>query len=243
MQYKAVIFDVGGTLLRWGDWPVFERFLRKHSECAQDSPSAQLRTDASLLRELMISHFNRNRAGAVGQGANEDEVWSYWQRVLAVALREWNRPDYGDHLLEPMASAVVLGQMDELFTDTRSTLDRLRSSGVTLGVISNWNRNLPHELARLGLDVHFEFVIVSSIAGVAKPAPEIFNMGLRAAGCESHEALYVGDNVDDDCLGAHGVGMDVVLIDRTGRLQHRPSSCTRVYSSLEELTDDLLRTT
>jgi HAD superfamily hydrolase (TIGR01509 family) len=163
--------------------------------------------------------------------------------VLATTLREWNRPEYGNQLLDPMASAVVLGHMDDLFTDTRSTLIRLRSAGVGLGVISNWNRNLPQELARLGLDTHFQFVIVSAIVGVAKPSPEIFHMGLRAAGCDAHKALYVGDNVDDDCVGAHGVGMHVALIDRSAELGAKPPPCTRVYSSLEELTDDLLRCT
>jgi putative hydrolase of the HAD superfamily len=130
--------------------------------------------------------------------------------------------------------------MDDLFEDTVETLTKLQRAGFRMGVISNWNRNLPDELARLGVDTYFDFVIASAIVGVAKPSPEIFHIGLRAAACQPQEALYVGDNVADDCAGAHGVGMDVALIDRSDNPMHETTPCTRVFSSLKALADHLL---
>ena len=213
MTYKYIIFDVGGTLLRWGDVSLFARFL---SDYAKDIGDEQLAADSAALRRLMIETFERNRHTAVGMGATEESVISFWRRTLQEALALWQRPGYDDEMLEPLTQAVVNGAFDDLFEDTLETLERLRTAGYRLGVISNWNENLPQELSRLGLDRYLDFVIVSSLVGVAKPSPEIFRLGLERAGCAPHEALYVGDNVGDDCEGARRAGLDVALIRRQG---------------------------
>jgi len=237
MKYMAVIFDVGGTLVRWGGSSLFARFLSHYARCVSRD---QLMEDAALLRQVMIDTFARHRHAAVGMGATEDTVLAFWHRVLQETLQLWQRPGYSAHMLAPLTHSVVMGHFDALFQDTVDTLSRLSSAGLRLGVISNWNQNLPHELANWGLDRFFDFVIVSSLVGVAKPSPEIFRLGLTRASCEPRQALYVGDNVLDDCAGARGVGMDAVLIRREGTLQQEEALCSAVYPSLSALADTLL---
>ena len=236
-RYKYIIFDVGGTLLRWDDPPAFARFL---ADYAKNVSPEQIAADAAALRQLMIETFARHRHAAVGMGAKEEILVRLWREVLKETLELWKRPGYSEDLLEPLITAVVLGQFDALFDDALETLERLRAAGYRLGIISNWNENLPQELSRLGLDRYFDFVVVSSLVGVAKPSPEIFRIGLARAGCQPEEALYVGDNVMDDCLGARRAGLDVALIHRHGEAKTAQLLCTAVYPSLTALANALL---
>lgn len=236
-RYKYIIFDVGGTLLRWGDPPVFARFLSDH---AKGVDAEQIAADAAELRRFILETFARYRRALVGMGAEESSLVNLWRKVLGEALDLWKRPGYSEDLLEPLISALVNGHFDALFDDTLETLERLRAAGYRLGVVSNWNENLPYELSQLGLNRYFDFVVVSSLVGVAKPSPEIFHIALERAGCQPQEALYVGDNVLDDCVGAYGAGLDVALINRRGNAETTPPPCTMVFPSLRALANALL---
>jgi putative hydrolase of the HAD superfamily len=236
-RYKYVIFDVGGTLVRWGDADLFATFL---TGFALDLHPTQIAIDGAHLRSRMIESFNESRHAAVGLGATGDSVTRFWREVLKETLVEWGRPGYAQGMLEPLTHAVTMGAFDIPFEDAIETLQDLRAAGYRLGVVSNWNENLPVELAHWGLDTYFDFVIASSLVGVAKPSPEIFQIALDKAGCQAHEALYVGDNVIDDCQGATGAGLAAALIRRdTGSLA-QGVPCTMIFSSLAALADRLL---
>jgi HAD superfamily hydrolase (TIGR01509 family) len=237
MRYKYIIFDIGGTLLRWGEASLFARFLAAH---APQSCPDELVADAQDLQRMMIEAFHRNRHHAVGMGAEEKDFEAFWRQVLDDTLRQWKHPRYGGELLEPFTRAVLEGHFDVPFDDARDTLQRLRDKGFRLGVISNWSQHLPDELERLGLAPYFDFVIVSSLVGVAKPSPEIFRLGLAKAGCQAHEALYVGDNISDDCEGARRAGLDVALIDHRGSYTADPVPCSAVFPDLATLASKLV---
>jgi len=236
-KYKYVIFDVGGTLVRWGGPQIFSSFL---AGFARDLDSRQLASDGALLRRLMIETFALSRHEAVGLGATGDSIVSFWQEVLSQTLARWCRPGYREGMLEPLTYAVTMGKFDILFEDAVSALTTLSAAGYGLGVISNWNENLPNELAYWGIDSFFDFVIVSSLVGVAKPSPEIFRMGLTNAGCEPHEALYVGDHAVDDCEGATGAGLDTALICRASDSPADHVSCSMIFPNLATLVDRLI---
>ena len=52
--------------------------------------------------------------------------------------------------------------------------------------------------------------------GVEKPAPRLFEIALREAGCEPHELLHVGDSPKSDVAGALNADVEPVLLDRDG---------------------------
>ena len=80
-------------------------------------------------------------------------------------------------------------------------------------VLSNAdNGYLMPNLARL--DVEFETVLSSETARVYKPLPGLFEEILRQLGVTPAEAVYVGDRQYEDVLGATGVGMNAVWINR-----------------------------
>jgi len=110
-----------------------------------------------------------------------------------------------------------------VFPDVVPALAALRQRGLCLGVVSNFDTRLTRICAGLGLADAFHFILPSSQAGSAKPAPAIFHRALRLAATPPHLTVMVGDSPEDDVAGAAAVGCQAILLDRQGRGQHLPT--------------------
>ena len=86
-----------------------------------------------------------------------------------------------------------------------------------MGAVSNWVWNLPELLHALDLVRHFDFIAASARIGFEKPHPRIFEWALGQADVPPASVIHVGDHLDADVEGARGVGIEGVLIDRSGR--------------------------
>jgi putative hydrolase of the HAD superfamily len=125
-----------------------------------------------------------------------------------------------------------------LFSDVQDTLVRLRSRGIRLGVLSNFPPHLEETLKLHGIHGYFDFYVVSSLVGMEKPDPAIFELAIERAGVPKEEILYVGDNVDDDIRGARAVGLPAILIDRHDRWLEADCVRIRSLSELAEVAGD-----
>jgi len=56
-------------------------------------------------------------------------------------------------------------------------------------------------------------IVDSTVLGIAKPDPRIFDPAIEALGTARERTLYVGDTVHADVLGAGAAGMPVVQLD------------------------------
>ena len=106
---------------------------------------------------------------------------------------------------------------------------------MTLGMISNMNRDGSELANRLGLDSYLDFTITSLELGTAKPHPPVFLAALAKARADPHEALHIGDQLISDVHGARRVGINPVLLDRD-RIHTDIRDCPRI-ESLSELPD------
>jgi putative hydrolase of the HAD superfamily len=113
--------------------------------------------------------------------------------------------------------AAMLGALEfKPFADVLPALRELRGQGLRLVVVSNWDCSLPEWLDRAGIGELVDGAVSSAALGVAKPAPAVFEAGLRLAGCDAAEALFVGDSVDNDVHGARAAGLRALLVKRAG---------------------------
>ncbi len=101
-----------------------------------------------------------------------------------------------------------------VYDDVLPALEQLRTAGLRLSVISNFDARLYGLLEGLGLDHYFETVTISSEAGYAKPAPELFKFALARSETSADQALHVGDAPHLDVAGANAAGIEAVLIRR-----------------------------
>lgn len=104
----------------------------------------------------------------------------------------------------------------ELFDDAVPALERV-SQAAPLGLITNGPTDIQQpKIDLLGIESHFDFVLISESVGYWKPEPEIFWMGLEIAGVEASDAIYVGDSPIADVPGARAAGMTAVWMNRAG---------------------------
>lgn len=86
------------------------------------------------------------------------------------------------------------------------TLDRLRSAGLALACVANWDASLADFLERAGVAHRFDAIVSSAEAGVLKPDVRIFRLALGRLGVAAGRALHIGDD-DVDREGAAAAGM------------------------------------
>jgi len=101
-----------------------------------------------------------------------------------------------------------------LFEDVLPTLKMLKGRGLILGLLTNLDRDMAAICRQLGLESYLDFVVTSEEAGSDKPNPPIFLAALEKAGVKPAEAIHVGDQYQIDVVGARGVGIGPILIDR-----------------------------
>jgi putative hydrolase of the HAD superfamily len=120
---------------------------------------------------------------------------------------------------------------------SREALDRLRSAGYRLGVVSNSDGKVAQALEAAGLRECFDVIIDSTLIGVEKPDPRIFQAALEALEVKPEETLYVGDLYEVDIVGARSAGLHAALMVRPGA--EGREGCPTV-ESLEQLVNELL---
>ena len=119
-----------------------------------------------------------------------------------------------------------------LFDDVLPNLDLLRGRGLTLGLITNMNRDGGELAESLGLAPYLDFTVTSIEVGAEKPHPPIFLAALAKAGAEPGEVVHVGDQITSDVEGARGVGISPILLDRDGN-HPDVEDCPRIESLME----------
>lgn len=100
----------------------------------------------------------------------------------------------------------------EVLPDANKVLQLVKSKGLTIGVVSNFDKRLEKVLSSVGLLHNFDFVLGSQLVGHAKPDPMIFQKALDLAGVCASKAVHVGDNVENDYLGSRSVGISGLLL-------------------------------
>jgi HAD superfamily hydrolase (TIGR01509 family) len=118
-------------------------------------------------------------------------------RAAAIILRE--------HLARNVWCRVGVG--------VDAALTRLRAAGFRLAVVSNSEGTVEAMLEEVGLRRHFETVLDSTVVGLVKPDPRIFQLALDRLGASPSETVMVGDSPSADVVGARGAGLRAALLD------------------------------
>jgi putative hydrolase of the HAD superfamily len=121
-----------------------------------------------------------------------------------------------------------------IFDDVLLTLKGLKEQNFTLGLLTNLPSGIDTICENLGVKPYLDFIVTSAEAGADKPNPAIFRLALERAGVNSTEAVHVGDQYHLDIIGARGVGINTILLDRFD-FYPDVNDCPRIHS-LTELT-------
>jgi len=220
-RVKAVLFDLGGTLLKTTEIPyVMERVLKDRGV----NRSLEEITEAWKKAEESLNFRDLTRL--------LDEFWVQWNVRILRNLRV--RSD-----IRVLAEFIASHWWDysnvTLYPDAEKILPLLKERGLKVGVVTNGLRSDVDEiLPKVGLEGFFDVVVVIDTLRRMKPDVEVFQYALERLGVESSGAIFVGDEVKADYEGAKRCGLTVYLIDRDGKVQDEG---VRKISSLEELLE------
>lgn len=103
-----------------------------------------------------------------------------------------------------------------LYDDVLPAMRSLHAQGLLLGLISNTHRSLDAFRSHFELEGLIAGAVASSNHGYNKPHPSIFRAALELLDVQAGEAVMVGDNFKHDIAGARAVGMQAVLLRRSG---------------------------
>jgi putative hydrolase of the HAD superfamily len=123
------------------------------------------------------------------------------------------------------------------FTDVIEELSQLQKIGYQVILISDGLAVKQYEkLHRLGILKFFTEIFVSEEIGLTKPNPELFNHCLTEMNVLPSESIYIGDRMDRDIKPANAVGMNTILIHRSGKYDPRVSHISYSYEADYEIT-------
>jgi FMN phosphatase YigB (HAD superfamily) len=216
-KYDTVMFDVGGTLIGPIAPDPYIRFFSAH-----DVPVDMVSVD--FCHDVLRRHSQlwlQHRAS----GGDPDIDGYLWLAAFQAALGPFRA------LAKPMLEWFLDGKLDALYDDVVPALDWLKARSYRLGILSNFRSQLGERLEGLGICRYFDFLTVSEIEGIKKPALRVFEIATERAGVPASRILYVGDNPETDIHGALAANLHVALIDREGNF--RDVACPRI----EKLTD------
>ena len=120
-----------------------------------------------------------------------------------------------DTILDTCYNKVV----KHISTVSKPVLERIK---LPMVLVTNFYGNMHTVLEEFGLSHLFKDVIESAVAGVRKPDPEIFRLGVAALGLEPQETVMIGDSLDKDILPAQSIGCHTFQITPSSSLSSLP---------------------
>jgi len=117
-------------------------------------------------------------------------------------------------------------------------LAKLSSDGYKLGLISN-TAMTPGSTFRQYMDKqqilqYFDVLTFSDEVGLAKPSCKIFNITLNKLKAIPEETIHIGDDFDNDVIGALTAGMKVIWINSSS-IKKKVIQPTYMVNDLEEV--------
>ncbi len=225
----TIFFDAADTLfyIRKGLGSAYSDVARKHGV----SP------DPERIKEAFSKAFRQAPPLAFREVSTRERKALeklYWKDIVEKVYSEVGMFDtfevYFDELFEMFRSRVW-----ELFPEVKEVLSDLKARGFKLGVISNFDSRIYNVMSDLDICDYFDFIVISSEAGYAKPAPEIYQEALKKAQAVPRESLHIGDHVQNDFHGPRALGIKALLIDREKR--YTSMSRNNKIENLRELLD------
>ena len=205
-RYKAVFFDLGGTLrIALLEEPWMKHARRKMAEIA-GSP-VPYEEFYQMIEERYEPY--RKLALAENKESGDEELWC-----------KWLLPDYDQARIKQVCHELSFQYRQckgrRIVVDGGvEVIKGLHERGYKLGIISNLigENEVPDWLEEDGLDQYFDSVVLSSVCGMRKPCFEIYQLAAKEMGVELEECVSVADNIKRDIPGAKkaGVGCNIIF--------------------------------
>ena len=91
------------------------------------------------------------------------------------------------------------------------------------------------DVKMIGIDKYLSGAVSSAEVGVSKPSPEIFEAVLNKAGEKAESCIHVGDDYEDDIVGAYNAGIASIWLNHGHQSGPSMNLATKVVSKVTEI--------
>ncbi len=181
--FKAILWDIGGVILRTEDWEPRHRLDRM-----LDLPNGKIYE--------LVFESEMSRKATVGEATNDD-LWMWVGAQLKLSSDELTlvRDEFwsGDQIDMELIRFI-----------------RARANGTKMGLLSNgWSSTRRFLEERWHIADIFDEIIVSAEVGLAKPDRRIYQLALDRLDVEAEQTIFIDDfivNIQGAReLGIHGI--------------------------------------
>jgi HAD superfamily hydrolase (TIGR01549 family) len=234
-KIKAVLFDLGDTLLNYGKLDPHEPFAQAARQTwtwlKEQGQFVSRYKWLYAARSLLAIRLRMIWSDITQQDFDSLVVLKKLGKKMGIQLNDQQYQDLVWLWYEPLARRVTIEP------DLHNTLSTLRTRGLKMGILSNTFVSataLNRHISQFGLMEFFDFIYYSYEFKKRKPHPEMFQAAIKKLGFEPGEIVFVGDRIENDIRGSLGVGMIPVLKTTYANInQQVPANVTRINSIAE----------
>lgn len=227
MTVKAVLFDMGNTLIKYNNEPeeIFQKVLDSmgFSRSTEEIKEALSKTEQEF-ESLHLQHL----FGKIPS----TEYWNKWNCAALKHLNILQNETLGRQVQDRW-----FDHLDwEAYPHAKETLLRLKQMGLKTGLVTTaYEKEIDLILRGANLQKkNFDVIVGADTIREVKPHPNVFRHALRRLEVRPEEALFVGDSIDADYKAAESVRIKAVLVLRTTNNIDKASNF-RTIRSLEEI--------
>ena len=226
-SFKAVFFDVGGTLIRVH--PSVGDVYAKHARAFGFSGTAD-----ELNKEFRSQWKKMGGIESLGNKSGAKVEEKFWKDLVFEVFQPFGGLEHFDKYFKLIFEVFRDGSNWKIYEDVIESqiFRKLKERKIILGVISNWDSRLTSTLVSLKLAEHFNFILPSAVVGSAKPDKKIFAEAVRLSGIEPHEACHIGNEIKTDFDGARNAGIHAILLDRDNQFDESIQPRVRSFFEL-----------
>lgn len=208
---KGVIFDYGGTIdtnsRHWAE-VLWSKYVEHHVPVDKESFR-----EAYVFGERALAKYP-----FVQPEHDFHDVLSVKTKLQMEYLAEQGKLPMDESMLQAYAVKVADSCYEyvlDVLKVTRPVVEAL-SRKYKLVLVSNFYGNIQTILKDFGLHAFFGDIVESSVVGVRKPDPAIYQLGVEAMGYKAEEVLVIGDSFSKDVVPAKKVGCRVAWLKGEG---------------------------
>ena len=195
MKYKAVIFDLFGTLV--------DNFSRSEYESVLAEMAQIVNVPAAEFQRIWLESFQERNTGVHPTPQYSIEYICKRLKIRATKAQVENaariRLDYTLHSLTPRPDSIT-------------TIKKLQSLGYKTGLLSDCTGDIPMVWGKTPFAALFNTTVFSCEVGIKKPEPRIYHIAADRLEVKPPDCLYVGDGGSGELTGAREIGMSPVLL-------------------------------
>ncbi len=206
---KAIGFDLGNTLLSYGNTPLsWQSRYKEALNLVANNCGLMINKELLSEGERILTKYNTRL------NEREEEVTA--DRIFGELLGQWGLPKQR-YLKCAKETFFEYFQKDSvLYDDVMPIFSRLKNNGVKIGILTDMPYGMDKEFLERDLQPisgYVDSLLTSVEIGLRKPNVQGYLELAGQLGTEPRDMAYVGDE-EKDIIGSNNAGMYSIFIDR-----------------------------